>query len=136
MNNINKIKKTSNAIKEVSLTFIFIGALLGSLMGKAANAATLENVEHSTTQFVIKQSEQVMTDISQQLAYSIAEQVNKMSASYSLQSEVWVPATLTASTKLPRPQEMSLKKNSPASNTDITVQTNANKKTLSNIKNI
>jgi hypothetical protein len=136
MNNINKIKKTSNAIKEVSLTFIFIGALLGSLMGKTANAATLENVEHSTTQFVIKQSEQVMTDISQQLAYSIAEQVNKMSASYSLQSEVWVPATLTASTKLSRPQEVSLKKNSPANNTDITVQTNANKKTLSNIKNI
>jgi hypothetical protein len=136
MNNINKIKKTSNAIKEVSLTFIFIGALLGSLMGTTANAATLENVEHSTTQFVIKQSEQVMTDISQQLAYSIAEQVNKMSASYSLQSEVWVPATLTASTKLSRPQEVSLKKNSPASNTDITVQTNANKKTLSNIKNI
>mgnify|MGYP001286776215 CR=1 FL=1 len=136
MNNINKIKKTSNAIKEVSLTFIFIGALLGSLMGTTANAATLENVEHSTTQFVIRQSEQVMTDISQQLASSIAEQVNKMSERYSLQSEVWVPATLTASNKLSRPQEVSLKKNSPASDTGITVQINANEKTLSNIKNI
>lgn len=136
MNNINKIKKTSNAIKEVSLTFIFIGALLGSLIGTTANAATLENVEHSTTQFIIKQSEQVMTDISQQLASSIAEQVSKMSVNYNLQSKVWVPANVTATTKLTNPQQVSFKKKPTANQKDITVQISADKKTLSNIKNI
>lgn len=136
MNNINKIKKTSNAIKEVSLTLVFIGALLGSLIGTTANAATLENVEHSTTQFIIKQSEQVMTDISQQLASSIAEQVSKMSVNYNLQSKVWVPANVTATTKLTSSQQVDFKKNSPANHKDITVQISADKQTSSNIKNI
>jgi len=128
MKNINKIKRASSAIKDVSLTFIFIGALLGFSMSTNANATLVKNIDHSITQFVIKQGEQVMTDISQQLVSSITEQLNKMSLSYSLQSEVWVTANVTANNKLTSPQEVSLKKNSPASHKDITVPINTHKK--------
>ena len=91
MNIVKKIKKTSHTIKEVSLTLIFIGALVGSSLSPMANAASVENIEHSITQFVIEQSDQVIADISHQLVWSIEQQINTIIESYSVeQSEVWL----------------------------------------------
>ncbi len=93
---MNIIKKTSNALKEVSLTLIFIGALLGSSLSVSANATSIETIESSITQFIVNQSDQMLTDISDQLEYSIAQQIQEISARLTLeQLDLWSPSEVT-----------------------------------------
>lgn len=123
MNIVKKIKKTSNTIKEVSLTLIFIGALVGSSLSAMANAASVENIEHSITQFVTEQSDQVITDISHQLIWSIEQQINTIIESYSVeQSEVWLTNKIIATTNSTNAKKVTQNTNDSKSNTAVTVK--------------
>jgi len=82
-------KQTNSNIKDVSLTLVLIGSLIGALtLSTSVTAAPVESIEKSVSNFVVAQGAKLMTDLNTQLQQSINKEIQTLSANFSLNNTV------------------------------------------------
>lgn len=84
MSIFNMTNKTDSKIKNVSLTLILIGSLVGASVSTSANAASAESIEQAVSNFVITQSKSMIIELNTQLQQSIDKEIKAFTTSYSL----------------------------------------------------
>jgi len=89
MSIFNMTKQTNSNIKDVSLTLVLIGALIGALtVSTSVTAAPVESIEKSVSNFVVAQGAKLMTDLNTQLQQSINKEIKTLSANFALNNTV------------------------------------------------
>jgi hypothetical protein len=82
-------KQTNSNIKDVSLTLVLIGSLMGALtLSTSVTAAPVDSIEKSVSNFVVAQGAKLMTDLNTQLQQSINKEIKTLSANFSLNNTV------------------------------------------------
>ena len=94
MSTFNMTKKTSNIIKDVSLTVVLIGSLLAALtVSTRVNAAPASSIESAVSNFVVAQGEKMIVELNTQLQQSIDKEIKTFAANFSLDSATtWLAA--------------------------------------------
>jgi len=83
--------KTSSKIKDVSLTLVLIGSLIGATLSTSASAAPASSVENMVSEFVVAQGKSMITELNSQLQLSIEQEINSLSANLSLSNtSMWL----------------------------------------------
>jgi len=77
-------KKTSSKIKDVSLSLVLIGSLVGATVSTSANAAPAASVEDTVSEFVIAQGQSMITELNVQLQKSIDNEIKTFSTNFSV----------------------------------------------------
>ncbi len=93
MSTFNMTKKTNSTIKDVSLTLVLIGSLVGATLSTSANAATTSNVEDAVSQFVVDQGKKMIVELNTQLQQSIDEEIKTFTTNFSLNKIAVEPVT-------------------------------------------
>jgi hypothetical protein len=93
MNTLKINRKTHNKNKDVTLTLVLIGALIGSTVSANIHAAPVTGIENKLTNFVNAKSQQIFTKLNAKLQQSIDQEISALSINFSLNNvDSWIAA--------------------------------------------
>lgn len=84
MKKLQRFKKVSGHIKDISLTLTLIASLIGVTFSYNANATSANNIESTVSEFVITQGKRMMTELNVQLEQSIKQETQAVFIKYFL----------------------------------------------------
>ncbi len=93
MNTLTMNRNTHNKIKDVTLTLVLIGALIGSTVSADTHATSVTGIENKLTKLVNNKSQQIFTTLNAKLQQSIDQEINALSINFSLNDvDSWIAA--------------------------------------------
>lgn len=89
MSIFNMTKQTNSHIKDISLSLVLIGSLIGALsLSTSATAAPVDSIEQVASNFVVAQGAKLMTDLNTQLQQSINKEIKTLVTNFSLNNTI------------------------------------------------